>query len=266
MTNQEKIFTEVAGVTKKAWPFKIMAKPNNKILAILIHGFSGSPHDLHPLAEHLVNFDIDVEAPLLAGHGGSLERLMTSGYCDWIDSVESVLLKNIDKYDKIFLVGYSFGANIALHLSWKYSQIVSGVISLGVFIYKRQEFRTRLILPLARLFPKFNYSKSWISEEQKKLYPTFGLHTEISMTNVVDVAEFIDDYTKKEMAKITVPVLVIHSRDDGVSHPRGSEYLFNNLKVKDKSLFILNKNEHNPFLNNRRDFLFMKIFNFIKNH
>ena len=48
---QEKIFQEVQGAAKKAWPFQI--KNNNTILAILVHGFTGTPYDLWVLADFL---------------------------------------------------------------------------------------------------------------------------------------------------------------------------------------------------------------------
>lgn len=266
MGNLEKIYTEVEGVAKKARPFKIMAKPNNDSLAIVIHGFSGSPYDLHILAEHFAESGLDVEVPLLAGHGADFNSLMKSEQEDWIKSVESVLVANMDKYNKIFLVGYSFGANIAIHLSLKYSQIVNGIVALGAFIYKRKELLGRLLLPLAKLFPNFSYTKTWLSDEEKQIYPEIGRHVKLPMGSLNKIANFLDNYTKKEISQVTVPVLVIHSRDDEVSHPRGSEYLFNHLTVADKSLFVLNKHDHNPVLNTRRDYVFNTIYNFIKRH
>lgn len=264
MTN--KIYTDIDGVAAKARPFKIMAKPNNDTLAILIHGFSGSPYDLHVLAENLAAYGIDVEVPLLAGHGSDLKTLAATDHQDWIKSAENVLLANLDKYSRIFLIGYSVGANISLHLSIKYPQVLNGVISLGIFLYKRKEILSRLLLPFTRLMPNAVYTKSWLTEEEKRVYPEIGRHVQLTMGSVRKVAHFLDNYTKRELSQVTVPVLVIHSRDDEVSHPRGSEFLFNHLTVADKSLYILNKHDHNPVLSGRRDFVFTKILDFIKKH
>ena len=48
---QVKEFRALEGVTKKAWPFQI--KKNHDTLAILVHGFTGTPYDLWVLADFL---------------------------------------------------------------------------------------------------------------------------------------------------------------------------------------------------------------------
>ena len=93
-----------------------------------------------------------------------------------------------------------------------------------------------------------------------------GRHSHIPIPSIVSFYDFIDEHTKKEISKVKTPVLAIHSRDDLISHPRSSEYLFKNLTVDDKHLFILNKEDHNPVHNTRRDFIFSKTLHFIESH
>jgi len=56
-------------------------------LAILIHGFTSSPHDLLELAQFLASKDITVKAPLLAGHGRTWQDLEKCTCYDWWNSV-----------------------------------------------------------------------------------------------------------------------------------------------------------------------------------
>ncbi|MCB9802791.1 alpha/beta fold hydrolase [Candidatus Nomurabacteria bacterium] len=261
---QEKKFVELEGVTKKAWPFSI--KKNNDTLVILVHGFTGTPYDLWILADFLAINKMDVEVPLLAGHGSSTARLAASNAEDWFKTVEDCLLRNIGKYRKIFFIGYSFGSNLAFSLSVKYQDDVTGVISLGLPIFMRNEKRIRLLLPLAKIFKK-TYKKYWLSEEEEENIRDQGRHNHIPINSIINFYDFIDQKTKKEINQVSVPVLVIHSRDDLVSDPYSSEFLFRELSnTKDKHLFILNKDEHNVVDNTRRDFIFSKTLEFIKKH
>lgn len=261
---QEKEFQGLEGVTKKAWPFHI--KKGNDTLAILVHGFTGTPYDLWVLADFLALNQVDVVVPLLAGHGGSTKRLAATNADDWLNSLEKYLLDNLGKYKRIFFVGYSFGANLSFNLTIKYKEHITGVISLGLPIFMRNEKRIRLLLPLAKIFKK-TYKKYWLSEEEENNIKDEGRHNHIPINSIIYFYNFIDQHTKKELSQITLPVLVIHSRDDLVSDPYSSEFLFANLSsTRDKHLFILNKDEHNVIDNTRRDFIFTKTLDFIENH
>jgi len=146
---QKKEFRGIEGVAHKAQPFSI--KSGSRILIMLIHGFTGTPYDLRILADFLASNGYDIEVPLLSGHGGNAVRLLNTRHKDWVQSVETILEQKIKEYDKVFLIGYSFGSNIALHLATKYPQI-AGIITLGIPIFMRNELQIRFLLPLAKIF------------------------------------------------------------------------------------------------------------------
>ena len=50
---------------------------------LVLHGFTGSPHSMRPLAECLANRGYSVELPLLPGHGTALEDLVPTRWSDW---------------------------------------------------------------------------------------------------------------------------------------------------------------------------------------
>ncbi|MBU1202963.1 alpha/beta fold hydrolase [Patescibacteria group bacterium] len=265
MTKNEvkKTFFEVPEVVKDALPFRI--ESGNETLAIITHGFTSSPYHLRHLAEYLAERGIDVETILLAGHGSSEQALEKTSHHDWLDSVESVLLKNLDKYKKIYMIGHSLGANISICLSVKYPQI-KGIVSLGASIYLRGEFWQRFFLPWYKFFGIKKLKKMWLKPEEAELIIKRGGRTNIPIKSVDQLYKFIDTHTKKEIAQATAPILIVHSRYDKVSHPYSSQFLFENIASQDKELFILDKSDHGLLQSTRRDFLFKKIVNFIGNH
>ena len=257
-----KDFKVIPGVVDRAQPFEIITSDQNKSLVIMVHGFTGSPYVMKHLAEFLAEAGLDVKVILLAGHGRTPKALAKINYKDWYRSVDEVVSANLDKYENVFLLGHSFGANMSIHAAIQHPQ-VKGLISLGVSISIIDEIWIRLLLPLARIFKK-NYKKRWVKKEAAERLHATGRYTQIPVKNIVQFYDFIDNHTKKEVHKLKCPTLVMHSRDDEVLHPRSSEFLFKRLTMEDKELFVLDKNNHGLLHKTRRDFVFNKIVSFIK--
>ncbi|MGJ8454548.1 alpha/beta hydrolase [Pseudothermotoga sp. U03pept] len=88
-------------------------KKNGSTGVLLIHGFTGSPHDMNYLADRLYQSGFTVSVPRLPGHGTSHKDFLNSKWKDW-------LRRSIDAYidltihcDKIYVVGLSMGALLA---------------------------------------------------------------------------------------------------------------------------------------------------------
>ena len=58
---------------------------------LLVHGFSGSPYEMHLLAQALHQRGYHVAVPQLAGHHRSLRELTASRYPDWLASADAAL-------------------------------------------------------------------------------------------------------------------------------------------------------------------------------
>lgn len=58
---------------------------------LIIHGFTGGPHEVQQLAEYLSQHGYKTAVPTLAGHGNKLRDLGNFSYLDWIASAESAL-------------------------------------------------------------------------------------------------------------------------------------------------------------------------------
>ena len=98
-------------------PFFIRKKGNKVVL--LVHGFTSSPGEFRRLGNFLARKNLSVYAPLLPGHGTSPERLSLIKYFEWVEFLE-MEIKMLEKYySEIYLVGNSFGGNLALILAEK---------------------------------------------------------------------------------------------------------------------------------------------------
>jgi len=103
---------------KGAAPF---FKKRGKIAALLIHGFTSSPWEMKRIGNFLSKHNITVYAPLLPGHGTSPERLALMKYVQWVEYIGEQIKMLEKDYDEIYLIGSSFGGNLALITATPYS-------------------------------------------------------------------------------------------------------------------------------------------------
>ncbi|MBU1036606.1 alpha/beta fold hydrolase [Patescibacteria group bacterium] len=247
-------------VKEKAKPYFYEADSDS--LAILIHGFTGSPDDFRDLAKFLVNRGITVSAILLPGHGSYWKDLEKTTHYHWWKTVDDEINKARGKYKKIYLIGYSFGANLAFDMAARYPKEITSVISLGISVYLRREFLIKTLLPFFHFFLK-RIKKDYIKKDQIADYEDRGCYLYIPTASTYEFYKFINTYTKKELAKVTVPSLIIHSQDDTITNPKSSQFVHQRINSPKKELLILDDINHNPLISERKDVIFSKIMEFI---
>ncbi|HEV2528892.1 MAG TPA: alpha/beta fold hydrolase [Thermomicrobiales bacterium] len=85
-----------------------------RVAALLVHGFMGTPRELRPLGRVLAANGIRAVAPLLPGFGPQVQQLNRVRADQWTDAVDSAWRTVRKDADQTVLVGFSFGAALAL--------------------------------------------------------------------------------------------------------------------------------------------------------
>ncbi|MEK6811869.1 MAG: alpha/beta fold hydrolase, partial [Nanoarchaeota archaeon] len=125
-------------------------KVSGKKVALLLHGFTSSPREFRDLSDYLAKHGVSSYAPLLPGHGTSPERLAVIKHYQMIEAVQEHIDMLAKDYDEIYLIGSSFGGNLALICS-NYSSKVRGVVILGTPIFfRRHKLNKYILLPVLR--------------------------------------------------------------------------------------------------------------------
>lgn len=83
---------------------------------LVVHGFTGNPSSMRPLAERLAEAGFAVQLPRLPGHGTSWRRLQRTRWPDWVREARAALTILRAHTERQLVVGLSMGATIALHL------------------------------------------------------------------------------------------------------------------------------------------------------
>ena len=98
---------------------------------LLIHGLTGTPAEMRFVAKGLHARGYTVYGMQLAGHCGSAQDLLDSGWRDWCRSVDEAATRLRGSVDRMFVGGLSMGAVLALQLAERRPQDVDGVALYG---------------------------------------------------------------------------------------------------------------------------------------
>lgn len=85
--------------------------------ALVLHGLTGTPHEVRVFADALAERGFAVRAPALAGHG-DLATLESTRWRDWYDAIEAAWLELVDGGRRAAMVaGFSLGGLLSLRLA-----------------------------------------------------------------------------------------------------------------------------------------------------
>jgi carboxylesterase len=84
---------------------------------LLIHGYTGSPHDMLYLGKRLHEAGFSVYIPRLPGHGTNHIDFLNSNYNQWLRKVVDSYINLKREYSDVFCCGLSMGGLLTLLLS-----------------------------------------------------------------------------------------------------------------------------------------------------
>lgn len=129
------------------------------------------------LAERLATAGYSVEAPLLAGHGGSQEELAAVTWREWVASAQAALDALRARCAIVVLAGFSMGGAVALYLAAR--QEVAGIVTMSALI--RVDNPLVVLLPIARHLMPY-------------IYPLRTRHIDLTKPEVVErLRDYIPD-------------------------------------------------------------------------
>ena len=205
---------------------------------------------------------ISISAPLLPGHGTSPERLAIVKYPEWIGHIKREIKKLEKEYAEIYIIGNSFGGNIALILA-NFSKKIKGIITLGTpILFAHERISRYILLPILKRIKLF----------QRKVYKAEGIellmqkrcnsYLSVPIRSVVQFARVID-LSKAALPSIKKPLFVVQSREDTITKVESAQFILNNVKSKEKSYLAIKKSYHNVLVDKVNPAMNQKILEFI---
>jgi carboxylesterase len=124
-----------------AEPFSAAGGP---VGVLVLHGFTGSPQSMRPLAKAFAAAGFTVELPLLPGHGTSVQDMIPTGWADWTAAADEAYAGLAGRCDHVFAAGLSMGGSLAIWLGERHPGIAGLVLVNPLVAPAAQSFRDML--------------------------------------------------------------------------------------------------------------------------
>jgi carboxylesterase len=223
---------------------------------LCIHGFTGGPYEVEPLAQYLrERTNWLIETPCLPGHG---EQLQLKGvtYDQWLQAAEEELQKLLNKCDIVYLVGFSMGGVIAGYLATKYSVQKLVLLSAAVYyINPRQMFSD------IRGMVRDSFTGRLKENPLFVRYKTKIIHTPLTAT--LEFRKLVSEI-RPMMKEISVPTLIVQGEKDGIVPLKSAHYLYETIRSPVKNLLFLPSSGHHICHGPDRQQLFVAVEKFLK--
>lgn len=102
--------------------------PGSSTGLLLIHGFTATTAEVKLLADRFADLGYTIQAPLLPGHGTTLDDLDRCRWQDWADAVETAYSQIRGKVKHLVVGGESMGGLLSLYLAARHPDIELAMI------------------------------------------------------------------------------------------------------------------------------------------
>jgi carboxylesterase len=177
---------------------------------VLLHGLTGSPWEVRPIADALVAQGFSVAMPVLAGHATSVRALLGTGWRDWLRSADDALGWLSEGCDRVHFVGLSMGALVGLILAQRHDPAhVGSVVALAPALQLHGWHRA-VLLGLHRLGWPAIIGKDAPDLPPDQRPPCYAAIPPASVAELVE----LQDVVRRTLRPVTAPVLVLHGEAD----------------------------------------------------
>ncbi len=185
---------------------------------LVVHGFTGNPQSMRPLAEAFAAAGCTVSLPLLPGHGTRVEDMLPTRWEDWSVAAERAYDQLAARCEAVCVAGLSMGGTLTLWLAARHPEI-AGIV---------------LVNPLADgTAPGITQTVAQLRELGEPLVP--GIGSDIALEGSVESAYPMTPVEpllslhaalgdlRPALADVRCPVLLCTSPQDHVVEPASSD-------------------------------------------
>ena len=181
--------------------------------ALCLHGFTGSPASMWPVAVALAAAGFTVELPRLPGHGTTVDDMITTGWADWTAAAETAYQDLAARCEQVVVAGLSMGGSLTLRLAARHPEI-AGIVCINPAV-------------VAQPAEVLDMVRGMLAERRLRI----GVSHHVGVGDVGGAAgplvSFMEglDALQPDLGRITSPLLLMTSPNDHVVPPTDSDAL-----------------------------------------
>lgn len=223
---------------------------------LIIHGYTGGPYEVEPLATYLKEeTDWDIVVPTLPGHGKKL-NLKDVSHTKWIETVDEAMNDLQGKYDEIYVIGFSMGGMLAAYLAGKNHVDKLVLLSTAGRYLSPKQITLDVGTVISDGFKgKLQENKQYTHYKKKLGKVPFKANIEF-----LKLVRFTRSYLKD----VESPVFIAQGQQDGMVPAHTVNYLDKEIGSEHKEIVLFDKSKHLICLGEDKDTLNVMVEEFLK--
>jgi carboxylesterase len=197
------------------------SSPGSAMGVLVLHGFTGNPFSMRPLAQRCADAGYSVEVPRLPGHGTSLEDLVPRRWPDFVEAALDAYDELNRRCDKVAVVGLSVGGGLTALIAEERAD-VAGCVFINPMLKgpgpEMEQGLKDLIdsgLEILATDGESDIKKPGTTEAKYEGWPLRALQSVIDGVADVDA----------RLSAITAPSLLLSSREDHTVAPDNGDLI-----------------------------------------
>jgi len=215
-------------------PFAL-GRVESEAAVLCLHGLTGTPYEVRPLAEAFAGAGMYAVGPALPGHGKSPEELAAVvSWEEWADAAREELRRLTTRHRHVFAAGLSMGGLLSLLLASE--RLVDALVVVGVPL--------RLAAPIPWVVPYLKHRVPFLQKRAgsdiqddaaRARHPSYDRMHELTKLQKV---------VRGRLRQITAPILVAHGSLDRTANPRDAQRIFDTVASSQRELLWLRASGH----------------------
>ncbi len=207
--------------------------------ALCIHGLTGTPYEVRPVAEALAREGIRARGIALPGHCTSAEDLARTSHAAWVDAAHAALEELRARHDRVAIVGMSMGGVVSLRVAQ--SVRLDAVVTIGAPLWL--DAPIRWVVPFVKhLMPMLEKkggsdirdAAARARHPGYKAMPLAAVHELIKLQRLV----------MPELGSIDAPILVAHGAHDRTANPKNARAIHDAVASEVRELVMYERSAH----------------------
>jgi carboxylesterase len=187
---------------------------------LVLHGFTGNPQSMRPLAEAFAAAGFTVDLPLLPGHGTAIEDMIPTRWDDWSGAVEAHFQALAARCDRVLVAGLSMGGALTCWLAERHPHL-PGIVLVNPLV---QPPAVELLEGGQALLDAGVDTIDAIGSDIKKVGPVEAAYPGTPLAAGLSLFGAVAD-VEAHLGDIHCPVLLFSSREDHVVDPVNGDVL-----------------------------------------
>ncbi len=250
--------------------------PGGEHAVLLIHGLTGSPFELKPLAKKLNQAGFTVKGPCLAGHGADIKALKAMRWQDWYGTVRDNFRELKARHENVSVAGLCAGALLALYLAHEEEDVSSIALLSTTLFYDGWSLPWyRFLLPVS-YYPPIRWFYSYgerepygIKDERMRKQVAIGMK-EGSIAFDRFPAECMHELfkligvSKKIMPRVKTPALILHAEEDDLASAKNADYVEAHIGSSKVRKILIKDTYHMLTLDKQKDLVAQETIRFFR--